>query len=97
MKWLGTEKIDKNVFDIEVYARFGPSLEEIMNKYKQKISDKTFYLLSYHLVHSNLLKLKLLEKLDSAGYVSRTLSLKTIILGESSHRKDLFLINTFDL
>jgi hypothetical protein len=34
LKWSGTEKIDKNLFDIEVHAKFGPSLYEIMENYK---------------------------------------------------------------
>jgi hypothetical protein len=52
LRWFGTEKIDKNMFDIEVHVRFGPSLLEIMEKYKEKISEKTFFLLAYHLVPS---------------------------------------------
>lgn len=38
-----------------------------------------------------------MDKIDTAGYVTRNLSLKTITLSESSIKNDLFLINTFDL
>jgi hypothetical protein len=50
LQWFGTERIQKNLFDIEVHIKFGPSLFEVMEKYKDKIAETTLYLLAYHLV-----------------------------------------------
>lgn len=80
-----------------MHARYGPSLDEILNTYKKKISEKTFYLLAYNAVKNIIIKLKLIDRIDNAGYVSRSISPKNIICGESYLKNDLYLINTFDL
>lgn len=48
--WSGNQTISKHLYEIEVHEKFGPSLEDILNVYKQRLSDSTIFLLGYQLV-----------------------------------------------
>lgn len=75
----------------------GPSLEEISALYKKKVSDNTFFLLAYHVVNCQITQLKLVDRLDNAGFVCRSLSPKNLVFSDNYMKNELYLLNSFEI